>query len=1355
MDPFVEGSYPDACVPGYTPASLTVARADIAGLNAAVWCPAKQGYVGDEVMRSGGYFGPEYANTHNQKDTYESGETPNPYTEWIEVAIDEPVYVFRIVIGMPRGPGCIVAIRVLNPESGEWVRLYEGPPLLDVFRDKKEANEYWRWAPNVCQIDFKADTLRIEMDTSSETGIYDWNYVDYVEVFGSREIQPHVLGVNGHIGDSSDRGFKVLYVANEHANGEDSFEYTGNDCLGDLFRASEPGVVTISIASRNDAPVQLMGSVDVVRGTTLTLYLDELVQDVETPVYVHNNTHGEAVTLHVAITAMPSGASVTDGGVLIDGAAALPHNVTSTYLTLHFSDAAWPLLEEVPDEMHDMVVQTLKTATLQFEAVDESSATLHGSLHLRVLDPKLTCYRPNAVVEYAQTEPTCVACAVGTFAVDSLYCSTCGDYATTRQTGGASALDCVCQEGYYRTDALTPSTFCEPCPPLALCPLDTTVATLQLRPGVWRPSNRTSELLKCHGRPDDCSCLGQNYGAAALNNISEPWGPNTYGSTCATAWDEPSCAGKDLSDPSNAWCLSKWCYVTDKECPGALPTVFLNESAYGGILYYSYEQCGSIDFFKNNASSLFESPCIGGVDVGNSSGLGDGYGYCKPDHFGPRCEACVTGSYFDADENMCTECPKQSAVVGYVVVGLLGATALLVLFEALLSRPPKRLANLSRALKRIEHSLGGALSSLGGVAKLKILVGFVQVWTVMPSLYEVEMPDKINEWFSSFTKIFALDIDDLYPSACFGSMQKMILVNTIAPLLFALIILLVSLLWSALQRMPTSMRERCNGLVGRVAPRNVRPSQDLVPYALSLAIPPVLLLIFVVAPSVSRSLFQVWACERVRFEDGTSSGYGVDVSMTTPAVYHFYLKRDIAMRCDGSEYNTVTATALGLLLIWPCSALLLFSGLLFAARDAIVTGRPSELARNIGVLHREYRPNVHWWEVLEFARRLLLTGGLIVLVPQRNAALRLIFATFVSLAYLALQLIVQPYKRDLDNSLGAFAALALCATFLSAVFVRVAIELGREASLRVLGLESSYSFAVLMIIVMLALMILTIAALTWRAISVARAAAHAQAELDALKAARGRMNNPPTCKWETSKGFCAFLSHYKEEAGSDARYLSDLMTLMAHCPVFLDSANLCDLRLLYSDGVHKSDTMVVLATSEYATPRATRHTHSPAPCTTLCMLPWVRMRCTCHPWRGSLARQLRDAAVVHPRALGGPPQADPRARVAGRGAPLRSRRRAPFRACARGLARGAEPGRACAHPRPSALAGRARPRRAQGCAARGACITLLHTRVEQPTCGACVILSSIRRVAGAQAQRSRRRRNCRKRFLAGPQKQRL
>ena len=58
----------------------------------------------------------------------------------------------------------------------------------------------------------------------------------------------------------------------------------------------------------------------------------------------------------------------------------------------------------------------------------------------------------------------------------------------------------------------------------------------------------------------------------------------------------------------------------------------------------------------------------------------------------------------------------------------------------------------------------------------------------------------------------------------------------------------------------------------------------------------------------------------------------------------------------------------------------------------------------------------------------------------------------------------------------------------------------------------------------------------------------------------------------------SFLSHYKVEAGSDARYLSDLIRRMTGCPAYLDSADLVDLRALFNEGVHKTDVLVILAT---------------------------------------------------------------------------------------------------------------------------------------------------------------------------------
>ena len=71
---------------------------------------------------------------------------------------------------------------------------------------------------------------------------------------------------------------------------------------------------------------------------------------------------------------------------------------------------------------------------------------------------------------------------------------------------------------------------------------------------------------------------------------------------------------------------------------------------------------------------------------------------------------------------------------------------------------------------------------------------------------------------------------------------------------------------------------------------------------------------------------------------------------------------------------------------------------------------------------------------------------------------------------------------------------------------------------------------------------------------------------------------PPTTSWAGEKSYACFLSHYKAEAASDARFMHDMLAKMLRYPVFLDSANLVDLRKLLTDGVADSDVLLVLAT---------------------------------------------------------------------------------------------------------------------------------------------------------------------------------
>merc|ERR1712023_551083 len=72
--------------------------------------------------------------------------------------------------------------------------------------------------------------------------------------------------------------------------------------------------------------------------------------------------------------------------------------------------------------------------------------------------------------------------------------------------------------------------------------------------------------------------------------------------------------------------------------------------------------------------------------------------------------------------------------------------------------------------------------------------------------------------------------------------------------------------------------------------------------------------------------------------------------------------------------------------------------------------------------------------------------------------------------------------------------------------------------------------------------------------------------------------DPPQFRWKQRGVYACFLSHYKMEAASDARYMHDMLRKMLKTPVFLDSSSLSDLRNLITEGVHKSDTLVLLAT---------------------------------------------------------------------------------------------------------------------------------------------------------------------------------
>ena len=486
MDVTAGGSYPADCKDDANggglntaqgrAATIRVARSVISPLNAGIWCPERKTETAD-TLSGGGAFGPQYQYGPRTQATTYTGQFP--YTEWIEVSVDEPVYIFRVILGISRGAGGVVGIRAKDPSAAagsaeEWVRLYEALPLLDVTARQRSTGAYEKWAPNICRLQFKSDTIRIEVDTSAQTGAADWNYLDYVEVIGSQFLQSSGLPGGVRTYDSTGmltKTTRVVYEPFLHANGEDSFQYQSSDCTGDMFRTSSTATVAISISPVNDVPVQLAPLVNVTQATSATLPFNTLVSDVETPFE----------QLAIVITSLPPAGAFSDGTTVLTRAS-LPHTLTSGALTYQFD--AVDGMAPAPDEERGSLLRIVVTGEIGFTTTDAEGAVLTSTLTMRVLTSDISCTIPDHGVSFKTGVPMCEPCAFGTSA--SAYSPTCN----------------ICNKGFFRLGPDVPSTECRTCPELLECTeYDTTLASMELVPGWWRLNNQSGEWHWCGDEP--------------------------------------------------------------------------------------------------------------------------------------------------------------------------------------------------------------------------------------------------------------------------------------------------------------------------------------------------------------------------------------------------------------------------------------------------------------------------------------------------------------------------------------------------------------------------------------------------------------------------------------------------------------------------------------------------------------------------------------------------------------------------------------------------------------------------------------------------------------------------------------
>ena len=159
----------------------------------------------------------------------------------------------------------------------------------------------------------------------------------------------------------------------------------------------------------------------------------------------------------------------------------------------------------------------------------------------------------------------------------------------------------------------------------------------------------------------------------------------------------------------------------------------------------------------------------------------------------------------------------------------------------------------------------------------------------------------------------------------------------------------------------------------------------------------ILLLMFLVYSSVSAVIFQMFDCEKL--DDGK-----------------IYLRADYSIECNTAWHRALMVYSAVMVLLYPVGIPAMYAYLLFKNRDVLADGALRENDESVQLtsgLWKPYKPTRFYYEVIECGRRLLLTGGVLLVDDDTSAQVAVIFMVAGSFGLLLEAL--APYESRIDR----------------------------------------------------------------------------------------------------------------------------------------------------------------------------------------------------------------------------------------------------------------------------------------------------------------------------------------------------
>ncbi|KAL3930332.1 MAG: hypothetical protein SGPRY_001582 [Prymnesium sp.] len=588
----------------------------------------------------------------------------------------------------------------------------------------------------------------------------------------------------------------------------------------------------------------------------------------------------------------------------------------------------------------------------------------------------------------------CSQCDGGTYQDEegATECNACGR-GTYCQRGAASQLPCDAGT-YSNATGLSNKSQCSPCPAGSACSTGST-APILCAPGTSQPQPEQTLCEQCKA-----GTYQDKEGAIGCKDCRD-------GSYCPAGAPNPlgceSGAGIPFAVTNKRRAIGPAACVCEA---GHFNNTLRNWSC---VVCPSGTDCRSAGFtlatlpvrpgyFRRNPESVDVRRCPDAAsNCSNDVQCETSTSGCAGSATSTGCHAGLEGAYcllctHDSDERVyysaatstaraqCKECPDALL---HLILIVLGSVLAACVGGWLLYHGYRRLPAASKLqLQESWHKFTLHV-------KLKIVVGFYLIAGVIDDVYEVEMPPEAKQLLSFFYVCVSFGftgIDQLLECLNLYGYVARLTAYMLTPPLIAIIIVLLSAGYMRLQ-----------GTLSGAATL----AQFASPY--------LLLLLFLTYPIVSRMAFSGFSCYEF-----TSSAW---------------LKADVAIECYTSSHRAVQALASAAIVLYPLSLLILTGALLLKARISIIAERPTPLSTAISFLHREYKPHMYWWELVEMLRRFVLVG---LMVLYQDTMMQLILATLLSAMFLLLQVQASPYRKGEDDFLASVSSFCLLVIFLCA-----------------------------------------------------------------------------------------------------------------------------------------------------------------------------------------------------------------------------------------------------------------------------------------------------------------------------------